>query len=134
MHAVQTFTRLRAPETKARTDFRLGFQRRRRVLLAWLTTLPKLGPLPQYSHFIAMILPIGSGLIRERNKYSKGLIGEKAVPFGTSRPAFTRRATFCRAYRARSGKSGSARADDRYRAMRRLGVGFQGESGGRWLL
>jgi hypothetical protein len=25
--------------------------------LAWLTTLPKLGPLPQYSHFIAMIVP-----------------------------------------------------------------------------
>jgi hypothetical protein len=50
-----------------------------------------------------MILPIGSGLIRERNKYSKGLIGEKDVPFGTfgsSRPAFTRRANFCRAHRA----------------------------------
>src|SRR5258708_38634292 len=58
MHAVQTLTRLRAPEIRARTDLRFGFQRRRRVLLAWLTTLPKLGPLPQYSHFIAIILPI----------------------------------------------------------------------------
>ena len=40
MQAVQTRICLRAPLTAARTFFRLGFQRRRRVLLAWLTTFP----------------------------------------------------------------------------------------------
>src|SRR5580765_7698880 len=84
MHAVQTLTRLRAPEMKARTDLRFGFQRRRLVLLAWLTTLPKLGALPQYSRFIAMIVPVSSGLLlrtlnpslnklkSQTDKYSKG--------------------------------------------------------------
>ena len=38
----------------ARTRFKFGFQRRRRVLFAWLTTFPYCGPLPQISHFIAI--------------------------------------------------------------------------------
>src|ERR1700751_4471843 len=37
---VQTRIRLRAPLTSARTRRRFGFQRRRRVLLAWLITFP----------------------------------------------------------------------------------------------
>jgi hypothetical protein len=54
MQDVQTRTRLRTPSTKARTRCRLGFQRRRRVLFAWLITLPYCGPLPQISHFMAI--------------------------------------------------------------------------------
>src|SRR5277367_4519571 len=54
MHAVQTRTLFVAVPTAARTRFRLGFQRRRRVLFAWLTTLPYWGPLPHNSHFIAI--------------------------------------------------------------------------------
>ncbi len=48
MHAVQTRTCFRTPATTARKRFKLGFHRRRRVLFAWLTTLP------QNSHFIAI--------------------------------------------------------------------------------
>jgi hypothetical protein len=57
MQAVQTRTCFLTPDTTARTRLRLGFQRRRRVLLAWLITLPKCGALPQNSHFIAMSIP-----------------------------------------------------------------------------
>src|SRR6266404_5515315 len=81
MHAVQTFTRLRAPEIRARTDFKFGFQRRRRVLLAWLTTLPKLGPLPQYSHFIAMI----------RFLFSSGFVSTTLKPFSNKLKLQTRK-------------------------------------------
>jgi len=54
MQPVQTRTCLRTPSTTARTRFKFGFQRRRRVLLAWLTTFPKCGALPQIVHFNAM--------------------------------------------------------------------------------
>jgi hypothetical protein len=57
MHSVQTRTCFFTPATTARTRFKFGFHRRRRVLFAWLTTFPKCGPLPQKSHFIAIILP-----------------------------------------------------------------------------
>jgi len=57
MQAVQTFTCFLAPFTTARTRLRLGFHRRRRVLFAWLITLPKAGPLPHNSHFIAIVVP-----------------------------------------------------------------------------
>jgi hypothetical protein len=40
MQAVHTRICFLAPDTNARTRFRLGFQRRLRVLFAWLITLP----------------------------------------------------------------------------------------------
>jgi hypothetical protein len=40
MQAVHTRICFRAPDTNARTRFRFGFQRRLRVLFAWLITLP----------------------------------------------------------------------------------------------
>jgi hypothetical protein len=55
MHAAQTRICFLAPFTTARTRRKLGFQRRRRVLFAWLITFPKCGPLPHNSHFIAII-------------------------------------------------------------------------------
>src|SRR5580692_8191392 len=55
MQAVQTWRCLRAPFTAARTFRRLGFQRRRRVLFAWLITLPNEGPLPHNSHFAILL-------------------------------------------------------------------------------
>ena len=57
MHAVQTRTCFLTPATTARTRFKFGFQRRRRVLFAWLITFPKCGALPQNSHFSAIFLP-----------------------------------------------------------------------------
>src|ERR1700676_695567 len=57
MHDVHTRTCCRTPSITARTRCRFGFQRRRRVLFAWLITLPKLGPLPQSLHRIAIIAP-----------------------------------------------------------------------------
>src|SRR5205807_201251 len=57
MHAVQTRTCFLTPATTARTRFRFGFHRRRRVLFAWLITFPKCGALPQNSHFSAIFLP-----------------------------------------------------------------------------
>ena len=57
IHAVQTRTCFLTPATTARTRFRFGFQRRRRVLFAWLITFPKCGALPQNSHFSAIFLP-----------------------------------------------------------------------------
>jgi hypothetical protein len=51
MQAVQTRTCFLTPSTTARTRFKLGFHRRRRVLLAWLITFPNRGVLPQNSHF-----------------------------------------------------------------------------------
>jgi hypothetical protein len=55
MHAAQTRICFLAPFTTARTRRKFGFQRRRRVLFAWLITFPKCGPLPHNSHFIAII-------------------------------------------------------------------------------
>jgi hypothetical protein len=46
---------LRTPFITARTRRKFGFQRRRRVLFAWLMTLPKCGILPHISHFRAML-------------------------------------------------------------------------------
>src|SRR2546429_427133 len=57
MHAAQTRTCFLTPATTARTRFRFGFHRRRRVLFAWLITFPKCGALPQNSHFSAIFLP-----------------------------------------------------------------------------
>ena len=57
IHAVQTRTCFLTPATTARTRFKFGFHRRRRVLLAWLITFPKCGALPQNSHFSAIFLP-----------------------------------------------------------------------------
>src|SRR5882762_5615479 len=57
MHAVQTRTCFLTPATTARTRFRFGFHRRRRVLFAWLITFPKCGALPQNSHLSAIFLP-----------------------------------------------------------------------------
>jgi hypothetical protein len=56
MQAVHTRSCFREPATTARTRFKFGFHRRRRVLFAWLTTLPNCGPLPQSSHFIAIVV------------------------------------------------------------------------------
>ncbi len=53
----QTRTCFLTPATTARTRFRFGFHRRRRVLFAWLITFPKCGALPQNSHFSAIFLP-----------------------------------------------------------------------------
>src|SRR6266849_10624638 len=57
MHAVQIRTCFLTPATTARTRFKFGFHRRRRVLFAWLITFPKCGALPQNSHFSAIFLP-----------------------------------------------------------------------------
>jgi hypothetical protein len=57
IHAVQTRTCFLTPATTARTRFKFGFHRRRLVLFAWLITLPYCGPLPQKSHFSAIVLP-----------------------------------------------------------------------------
>src|SRR5271169_2638051 len=57
MQSVHTRICLRTPLITARTRRRFGFQRRRRVLFAWLITFPKCGPLPQSSHFIAIFTP-----------------------------------------------------------------------------
>ena len=57
IHAVQTRTCFLTPATTARTRFRFGFHRRRRVLFAWLITFPKCGALPQNSHLSAIFLP-----------------------------------------------------------------------------
>jgi hypothetical protein len=53
---VHTRTCFLTPPTTARTFLRLGFQRRLRVLFAWLITFPKVGPLPHTSHF-AIVIP-----------------------------------------------------------------------------
>src|ERR1700738_5333042 len=55
MHSAQTRMCFLAPFTSARTRRRFGFQRRRRVLFAWLITFPKCGILPHNSHFIAIL-------------------------------------------------------------------------------
>jgi hypothetical protein len=53
---VQTLTCTELPPLAAiLTRCRLGSQRRRFLLWAWLTLLPVTGPLPQISHFFAMI-------------------------------------------------------------------------------
>jgi hypothetical protein len=45
-HCVHTRTRFGAPSTSTRTVCRFGYQRRLVRLLAWLTLLPVVGPLP----------------------------------------------------------------------------------------
>jgi hypothetical protein len=57
MHAVHTWIRFFTPFTTARMRFRFGFQRRRRVLFAWLMAFPNCGVFPQISHFSAMVVP-----------------------------------------------------------------------------
>ena len=46
MHWVHARTRLGLPFTRTRTVCKLGYQRRLVRLLAWLTLLPVIGPLP----------------------------------------------------------------------------------------
>src|SRR5712671_6961279 len=78
MHAVQTRTCFLTPATTARTRFRFGFHRRRRVLFAWLITFPKCGALPQNSHFSAIFLPaqnlIWASVSRSKYRKTKLLI------------------------------------------------------------
>jgi hypothetical protein len=81
MQAVQTRTCLRTPDTMARTRFKFGFQRRRRVLLAWLITLPKAGPLPHNSHFIAIVVPDLKMLEFQALYSNRGARGRKALDF-----------------------------------------------------
>src|SRR5579885_3876758 len=61
MQEVQTFIRLRAPPTRARTDFMLGLMRRRVRRCEWDTLMPKPGPLPQMSHTEATGFSISGG-------------------------------------------------------------------------
>lgn len=50
-HDVQTRIRLRVPfSVTMRAGWRLGSQRRRVLLLAWLTLFPVRGPFPQTAH------------------------------------------------------------------------------------
>src|SRR5712692_903853 len=78
MHAVQIRTCFLTPATTARTRFKFGFHRRRRVLFAWLITFPKCGPLPQNSHFSAIFLPasvfIWAWISRSKCRQTKLLI------------------------------------------------------------
>src|SRR5215475_9522027 len=79
----------------ARTRLRFGFQRRRRVLLAWLTTLPYCGPLPQRSHFNAMSVPADERFVKTR----RFIVADP--------PSLKlRRARPCRMLRAKLGSSG----------------------------
>src|SRR5579864_8425295 len=71
MQEVHTRTCWRTPSITARTRCRFGFQRRRRVLFAWLITFPKLGPLPQILHFIAINTPHPFSKLTESKKFSK---------------------------------------------------------------
>src|SRR4051794_12027690 len=59
MQDVQTRMRFPAPLMRARTDWRLMFQRRLVTLCAWLILLPYLGPRPHISQTCAIdrILP-----------------------------------------------------------------------------
>ena len=62
MQRVQTSSFFTPPPTFARTDWRLGFHRRRVRLLAWLTVLPVDGPLPQISQVRAISTPFEASL------------------------------------------------------------------------
>lgn len=57
MQRVQTLMVRTVPLLTALTFCKLGYQVVRVLLLAWLTLLPVLGPLPQISHFLDMSLP-----------------------------------------------------------------------------
>ena len=83
MQAVQTWICLRAPFTKARTLRRLGFQRRRRVLFAWLITFPNEGPLPHNSHFaiVATLLCLRNCLSNQTTKCNR--VSKNSVAAGT---------------------------------------------------
>src|SRR3970040_1539341 len=65
MQAVQTRRVLWAPLTSARTRRKLGFQRRRLRLWAWLILFPYTGPLPQMSKARAILVPLRPFKIRE---------------------------------------------------------------------
>jgi hypothetical protein len=84
MQAVQTRTCFLTPATTARTRLRFGFQRRRRVLFAWLITFPKCGALPQNSHFSAIFLPasifIWAWIHRSKFRQTKLLILTDPLP------------------------------------------------------
>ena len=54
---VQTFIRLTAPFTTARTCCKFGYQRRLVLLLAWLTLWPTCGPFPQISQRLDILSP-----------------------------------------------------------------------------
>jgi hypothetical protein len=54
MHEVQTWRRLGAPLTTARTFWMFGFQRRFVRLCEWLRLIPNEGCLPHMSHVAAM--------------------------------------------------------------------------------
>lgn len=56
MQRVQTLMVWTLPFLTAFTFCRFGYHVVRVLLLAWLTLLPKLGPLPQISHFLDMAL------------------------------------------------------------------------------
>src|SRR6185437_7391989 len=58
MQDVQTFMRLRVPDTTARTVWMFGFQRRRVRTCECETLLPKPGPLPQMSQTEATVRSI----------------------------------------------------------------------------
>jgi hypothetical protein len=64
MHAVQTRTCFRTPLMTARTRRRLGFQRRRVTLCAWLMVFPYEGFFPQISQASAMIQLLQTGGIK----------------------------------------------------------------------
>jgi hypothetical protein len=53
---VQTLTVIILPFFTALTFCRFGYHTVRVLLLAWLTLLPKLGPFPQTSHFLDILL------------------------------------------------------------------------------
>src|SRR5258708_19828691 len=57
MHAVHTRTCFLTPATTARTRFRFGFHRRRRVLFAWLITFPYSPPFPHTPPSSPIFLP-----------------------------------------------------------------------------
>src|SRR3954468_19741675 len=68
MQDVQTRMRFPAPLIRARTDWRLMFQRRLVTLCAWLIRLPNLGPRPQISQICAIKQESPVGV---KNDYSR---------------------------------------------------------------
>jgi hypothetical protein len=80
----------------ARTRRRFGFQRRRRVLFAWLITFPKCGPLPQSSHFIAIVTPEWEIQLGRNNKSIRESPGPE-----TKMPLVRGNARFVRAFATR---------------------------------
>ena len=52
-HDAHTREVLTVPDSRTRTDCRLGSQRRRVLRMEWLTLFPDAGPLPHTSHRLA---------------------------------------------------------------------------------